>query len=565
MPKPSPFTESTLRPSAAREELAGRRFGGGNAWRVALETSDNPEATALVVDRPLLDAAGEEREFFSLAGLNALAEAWSAWYHAQGVRPRDRVVVWLEDTFEDQVHLTALAQIGAIAVLLNGRMVPEFALALIERAAPVGLYTDSAHLELLQGRHERTASLRWTTTRRQIGALTAPALPAEAWYAHQDEDPVVLCHTSGTTGVPKLVVWTHRQSVAGARFRLASHPEPADSVMLSAIAQSHSGAIAFTYYALLAGLPLISVADRSPAGVTKSVAAYRPTTVLAFHQTFAALVESDPDPADFASVADWMNTGDSAHDAHIRELIKLGRRTVEGKEVLGSVFGDALGASELGWAALRRVVTGDSPQSPRYLGKPVALAEVAVLREDGSPAADSEVGLLAVRSESLSPGYWNDSDTYYRGRLGGWKLTGDLAYRTGDDDFFHVDREIDRIRTRDGDGYSVLMEETLLLALPEISDCAVAAGQDGELTVPVAIVRPRRTEVDPQELLARANQALAEQGQPSLALLELASETADIPVGPTEKVLKRQLRERYVDLRGYAATRPSRHVAMSGQ
>jgi acyl-coenzyme A synthetase/AMP-(fatty) acid ligase len=540
----------TLRAKEARERIAQTEFGGGNAWRTAMETSETPDLPALIADRPLINNAGKEQAEFSLSQLNRLAEAWSAWYYAQGVRPRDRVVVYISDSFEDQLQLTALARIGAIPVLINGRMNAEYALTLMRRAEPVGLHTDPEHLASLGGRHQEVPGLRWTVTRDDVGTLGDAAPPDAAWFRHADDDPVVLCHTYGTTGVPKLVVWTHGQSVAGARFRLANHPEPDSSIMLAAIAQSHSGAIAFTFYALLAGLPLISVSDRSPAGISRAAAAYRPTTILAFHQTFAALANAKPDPADFASVADWMNTGDSAHDAHIRELIKLGRRTVDGEVVPGSVFGDALGASELGWAALRRVVTGETPPSPRCLGKPVAIAD------------EGEVGLLALRSASLAPAYWNDSDTYYRSRLGGYRLSGDLVYRTADDDYFHLDRVTDRIRTGHGDGYSVLMEELLLLNLPEIADCAVVAGRDGETTVPVAVVRPHGDGADPASLLERANTALAEAGQPEIAVLDIAATESDIPVGPTEKVLKRRLRERYADLRAYVSTRTPGSVAV---
>jgi len=333
--------------------------------------------------------------------------------------------------------------------------------------------------------------------------------------------------------------------------------------MLSALPQSHSGAVAFTFYALLAGLPLIALTDRDPASMGRATAKYRPTTVIAFHPTYAALATSDPDPTDFSSVGEWMNTGDSAHEAHIRKLTRLGEHTVDGDVVPGSVFGDALGASELGWAALRRVVTNETPYNPRYLGRPVGIATVVVLRRDGTLADDDEVGLLGVRSDSVSPGFWNDSDTTYRSRLSGYQLTGDLAYRTGDDDFFHLDRAVDAIETDEGMGYSLLMEE-VIMHLPEVADCAVCAGRYRDRTVPVGIVRLTSEGVSPQSVLQQANVKLREIGQPQLGLLEVATSESDIPVGPTEKVLKRTLRERYGDLSAYMTVRGSGIATING-
>ncbi|HEX5565518.1 MAG TPA: class I adenylate-forming enzyme family protein [Streptomyces sp.] len=536
-------------------------LGGGNAWRTAALLSPAPDLPLIVADRPLVNLDGREQAEFSVNQLDALADAWAAWYLDRGVRPRDRVAVYIDDSFEDQLHLAALARIGAISVLVNGRMLPELALGLMRRTEPVGLYTDARHLALLDGRHLELPGLRWTCAREEAGVLGNRSLPESAVYRHGDDDPVVLCHSSGTTGNPKPVIWTHRQSVAGARFRLVNNTEAEDTVMLAAAPQTHSSAIAFTFYALLAGVPTVAYSDPSGPGLARGCATHRPTVVLAFNEALGRLATMDKDPADFTSVQVWLNLGDAGHDAHMRRLMELGSRTVDGRTVPGSVIDDGLGSSELGWAAIRRVITPDSPPRARHLGTRVSIAEVAVLREDGSEAEDGEVGMLGVRSESLTHGYWNDSDTTYRTMLAGYWLSGDLVRRTAEGDFFHVDRVVDAIRTPAGDGYSVLMEEELLLNLPQLEDCAVVAGTRSGTAEPVAVVRPRDKDADPADLLRRANEVLTRIGQPSLVLLEVAESDDDIPLGPTGKVLKRQLRERYADLDAYVPTRPAASTA----
>ncbi|WP_331770225.1 AMP-binding protein (plasmid) [Embleya sp. NBC_00888] len=552
----------TLLPRPARIALArDTRLGGGNLWRTALEHSRAPDAPLLVSDPPLVVGDGSRRREFGIAALDALADAWACHYLDRGVRPRDRVAIYIEDSFEDHVHLAALARIGAIAVLVNGRMPPELALGLMDRADPVGLYTDPAHLELLAGRHRELPGLRWTHTRADAAGLAGAEPPDKARYRHGDNDPIFLCHSSGTTGRPKLVTWTHRQSVAGTRFRLATQPEPDDSLLLCAAPLSHGAAIAITFFALAAGLPVVSSADRSAAGLSRAAAAHRPTTIFAFNHTLAELAVSDPDPAHFTSVTDWVNVGDSAHEAHVRSLVRMGGRTVAGNAVPGSVFNDILGSSELGWAALRRSTAPDTPSSPRHLGRPGSAMKVAVLREDGTHADVGEVGMLGVRGESVTTGYWNDSDTYHRSFLGGWFLSGDLVRRTAENHYFHVDRVVDTIHTTGSPGHSVLMEEVILLALPEAADCAVVAGGDRGASVPVAVVRLRGENADPAGLLDRANTALAAAGQPDLAALELAADDADLPVGATGKVLKRHLREKYRDLPGHLATAARGSVA----
>ncbi|MCZ7417485.1 MULTISPECIES: AMP-binding protein [unclassified Streptomyces] len=551
-----PLTHKTMLPPEARRRLAELPgLGGGNAWRLAVETNPAADLPVLVADRPLTGPDGEPRSEFSLRELDALADAWSAWYLDRGVGPRDRVAVFLADTFAYQVHLTALARIGAIGVLINGRMLPEFALGLVRRTGAVGLFTDRERLDLLAGGERALPELRWTALDEEVGVLGARAPRASDLFRHSDDDAVVICHSSGTTGAPKPVIWAHRQSVSGACYRLVNHPEPEGVVVLAGAPQSHSSAIAFTFYSLLAGVPTVGWSDPTGPGIARGCATHRPTVVLAFNEALSHLATHDPDPADFDSVEVWVNLGDCGHDAHLRRLMELGRTTSGGTPVPGSVIDDGLGSSELGWAALRRVLTKDSPTRARHLGTRVPIAEVAVLNEDGSEAGPDEVGLLGVRSESVAHGYWNDSDTTYRSMLSGYWLSGDLVRRSADGEYFHVDRAVDRIRTADGDGYSALMEEELLLAIEELADCSVVAGQHRGRVVPVALVTLRR-EAATADLLERANDVLAGVGQPTLLLLEIAPSPQDVPLGPTGKVLKRRLRERYAALEDYQASDP---------
>ncbi|MFE5330453.1 hypothetical protein ACFRCG_29105 [Embleya sp. NPDC056575] len=92
----------TLLPRPARIALArDPRLGGGNLWRIALEHSRAPDAPLLVSDPPLVVGDGTPRREFGIAALDALAEAWACHYLDRGVRPRDRVAVYLNDSFED--------------------------------------------------------------------------------------------------------------------------------------------------------------------------------------------------------------------------------------------------------------------------------------------------------------------------------------------------------------------------------------------------------------------------------------------------------------------------------
>ena len=156
-----------------------------------------------------------------------------------------------------------------------------------------------------------------------------------------------------------------------------------------------------------------------------------------------------------------------------------------------------------------------------------------------------EVGFFGAKGPSITAGYWNDSDTTYRSKLGGYWLTGDLVYQDVDGNYFVVDRTKDAIETAEGTGYSVLMEEVLLSEISAITDCAVVAGRHGDEIVPVAVVITDDSPAEAPRLLAEANEVLEKAGHPRIAVLDVAVTPDDFPVGVTGKVLKRELRDRY--------------------
>ncbi|MBI3688218.1 MAG: acyl--CoA ligase [Actinobacteria bacterium] len=550
------FAATVLSPEQRVALAADPGVGGGNLLRSALAASPHPDEPFIYSATALPTTDHRLVHHLSLNDLDQLAQSWSAWYVEQGVRPRDRVAVFLADSFAYSLHFYALAQIGAVAVLINSNASRAISESLIEQTRPVGLYTDRTRLTLLDRTAPELASLCWTRTVEELPAPPARALDEHSWYRHDQEDPVAILHSSGTTGRPKPTIHTHRSIVSGPKFRLVDHTETPGALMLTSLPQSHLGCIAYTAYAVLGGTPLVALRDSTGAELAAAVAEHRPTAVMSFAHGYAELAALDVRPGDLDSVNVWISIGDAVHQAHITRV--LAQRSAG---LPPAAFYDRLGTTELGWGVLLQVRTLASERKDRCAGRPVGVAEVAVLRPDGTPAAPGEVGLLGARGPAITPGYWNDSATTHASRLAGYWLTGDMALRDENGDHYLVDRAADAIPTSSGMGYSVAMEEVLLASLAQVSDCAVVAGRYGEEVVPVAVVTTHTGDVDAGLLMAGANDALRAAGHPELALLEVARTEQDFPLGVTGKVLKRQLRERYDALGTYLAGAGSRHRA----
>ena len=522
---------------AARRRLAADpELGAGNALRRVLEVSARPDAPFVVAERPLPGLHGPAAEL-SLAEVDALAQAWSCWHLDHGIGRRDRVAVYLDESFEYLLHFFALTQIGAIPVLINGRMAADTAAAHAARTGAAGVVTDRAHAGPVREHLAASGRRPWVDVGAEVRLEPRP-LPERSRHRHAAEDPILICHSSGTTGVPKPVIWTHGQAVAGFRHQVARAARHEETLLL-ALPQSHAAAVAFTTLSLLAGHRLALPAGFDGASVVRAIARLRPTMAVAFAGTFAEVATLDANADDLASMQTWISIGDAAHQAHVGRLVRCGRHRSGERSLPGSIFVDGFGSSELGWGIFSHATVAGRASADRCLGTPQAFARAAVLRDDGSEARPGEVGMLAVQGPTVSPGYWGDSDLTYRSKLRGYWLSGDLVYRDEHDRFYHVDRTTDAIPVAGGVAYSLLMEELLLARLPELLDCTVVAGQGG----PAGIARTGRPDADPEALLRRANDVLRKGGHPPLATLQIARSDGDIPIGVTRKVLKRQLRE----------------------
>ncbi|MCJ1678234.1 acyl--CoA ligase [Streptomyces sp. APSN-46.1] len=552
------FAPSVLTPQQRAALAADSTVGGGNLLRSAIAASPAPDERFIHSSRPIATATGEPRQDFSLMEFDELAQAWSAWYLAQGVQTRDRVAVWFEDSIAYSLHFYALAQIGAVAVLINSNAPQAIATSLLEQTTPVGLYADQARLDILGDTGE--LSLQWVQSLEELPAPPAATLPESSYWNHHDEDPVVILHSSGTTGRPKPTLHTHKSIVAGPKFRLVDHTEQPGALMMTALPQSHLGCVAYTVYAVLGGTPVVALSDSSGTALAAAVKKFQPTAVMSFAHGYAELANLDLPVGSLDSVQVWTSIGDAVHQSHITKVLAL-----RSKDLKPSAFFDRLGTTELGWGVLLKVRTLETERNDRCAGKPVGVAEVAILRKDGSLADDNEVGFLAAKGPAITPGYWADSDTTYRYKLAGYWLPGDMAYRDSEGDHYLVDRAADAIVTETGTGYTVFMEEVILNDVPEVGDVAVIAGRRGESVLPVAVVTVAEGAGDPAKLLLRANEALAAAGHPKLAVLEIARTEADFPVGVTGKVLKRELREKYVDLPAYVQQADAAFLAATAE
>ncbi|MER7206196.1 class I adenylate-forming enzyme family protein [Streptosporangium sp. NPDC000239] len=504
----------------------------------------------------------------SLTDLAALRDRYAGWYRANGVRPGEPVGVVVGEGLQPLIHFLALTSLGAVPAMVNDAMRPDIMAGYLAHVGAVGVVADDTTRLQAAYRNNPRERPRFVAPSSEVRAHDAGSgTPDGEPYRHAPDDVVGLIHSSGTTGVPKSTILGHLQFWDGKQPRMVRFPaEPYDRLM-SLMPHTHAGGLSYFLTAVLLGLPTVVMSDWRRVAVEPVMEAFQPTMLASFPRTFVELATGDLPVKGAAKVHSWFNTGDSAHHGHIRRLVRLGERpaglikpwllpggAASDGPLPGSQFVDGLGSSEMGMALFGQVTTPETPRNDRCVGKAQeAVTRAAVLDEDGEEVPDGTVGLLAVITPSRTPGYWNDPKLTGSFELNGYWLTGDVARRDGEGNFYHLDRTMDVIDTVDGPVYSLPVEEVLIADCADlVQDCSVIGvpGRPGEGQRPIAVVVPQAEagDVTADEVRERANKALAEAGLATLAAVVVARDEADVPLGPTGKVLKRELRTRHATL-----------------
>jgi acyl-coenzyme A synthetase/AMP-(fatty) acid ligase len=481
----------------------------------------------------------------SLRTLTERVAARAEWFAQHGIGRRDPVAVYVTSAADVVLNFLALTWLGAIPALMNGGMPAEIAAEYIRRLRAVGVIIDADHVGMVA--HDLGAPIIGDAAETGTG----DPVGAPAHYRHHPDDPVAITHSSGTTRRPAAVVHSHHSLFAAVRAVRLTEPRQHGPVReMSAFPQAHTAGVIIVNEALCNGYELLCLSgqggafERSGEVIIDAVERWRPTAVYGFAVTWAELARYDLTTRDVSSVRFWSNSGDCAHETHIRRLVAVGSHHAYSRDGVvtlpGSRFNDTLGSTEMGYGGFGISHRFDSERYGRCVGKPQPFAEIILVDpQTGQEVPAGEVGMVAMKSPTLALGYWNDSVATFRTRLNGYYLTGDLMYRDEDGYFYHVDRASDAVELGDGNWlYTALSEERILKHCPEVRDCTVLAARrdDGRLVIEVLLVLV----TDADAALDRTDRVRAAIGEAaaSMPLKVMAIPDDGVLLGPTGKVRK---------------------------
>ncbi len=517
-------------------------LGAGNVLFWLLDRGEDLTSPRLWLDRAWIAPDRTSRTSLSLADLLEAAAAYRHMFHELGVRAGDVVVIRIASPIDVYLCWVALAADGAIAAPVNPNFSNDTLQEYARRVGAIG------HLVEADGAL-RSTHLSWyssSTANKPVPVTATPRVgvfQCGVEYVHRPDDIVLLCHTSGTTGLPKAVSCSHHGFMVGIRSQMREPACPlfGDTVLNALPVAHHSWFMTITW-ALLTGTKLVLASDQSAPTLVNDVERFQPSSVRSFSSTLREVARLNLAPGALASVGLWMSTGDVGRCRDIAAVCELGTHPVAGREGVyrapGMFVLDGFGTTELGHLHFSLLHVPGRVHEARCIGRPASFATAAILDESGRELPDGEVGYLAVKSEAVTPGYWNEPERTAKSRLGSFWITGDVGYRDAFGRYFHLDRHSDVIETPHGPVYSVRGEEELVRCIPEIERCAVVGRRDNDGTVRVAcLVESNDLRRDACAWHCDVNAVLARAALPPVAETVVLS-PGTLPLGPTGKVRK---------------------------
>jgi acyl-coenzyme A synthetase/AMP-(fatty) acid ligase len=526
-------------------------IGAGNVLVKLAEHGVSPDGPGITFD---VEVDGHPAWApLTLGMLTQRVAARAAWLHSHGIGPKDPVAVYVTSSADCLLNFMALTWLGAIPALMNGNMPGDIAVEFIRRLRAVGVIADPVHRELL-GDHDLGVQLIMAAAETGTGDPAS----APAHYRHAQDDPIAITHSSGTTRMPAAVVHSHGSLFAATRLvHLATPSSDSPERTLSVLPAAHAAGIISHQQALCNRHELLFLSaqggqfEQSGAAVLDAIERWRPTSVFGFAVTWAELARFDLTTRDLSSIALWFNTGDCAHEAHVRRLVAVGSHLTYTREgtvrAPGSKFIDGIGSTEMGHSAFRAIHRLGTDRYGRCVGRAYDFAEIVLFDLDtGAEVPVGEVGHVGMKAPTLALGYWNDSVNTYRNRFHGYYLTGDLMYRDADGYYYHVDRAVDSVNLGGGQWlYTAMSEERILVGCPDVRDCTVVAVQaDGKIVTDVLLLLAAGADPDADRTDAVAA-ALGEFAAKTLRRI-VAVPDDEIVVGPTGKVRKFLMRQRHL-------------------
>lgn len=459
--------------------------------------------------------------------LYARAVGVSLLLKQMGIKPRDRVILWWENSIEFYIAYFGISQIGAIVAPLNVYLKESEVLHIINDAKPSAVIISDELRKKLSLSDDQLPTM---IGQKEIDIQITP-VPQINNFDITDLEPeemAVLLYTSGTTGFPKGVMTSSKniitnilQGIARIRFGLDEHER-----MIALLPLFHS----FSQFTAVWGSMLVCctviVVPRIDRRYILEGLKHKPTLFMAVPAMYGLLCLLKTAPLD--SIKFFVSGGDAMPDK-IRGAFEL---------IYRRKICNGFGLTET--TPLLSAYMDDQAVDTNTVGYPVYGVQTKIIDEKTErELAQGQIGQLWVKGDNVMLGYYNAPEMTAQVLKDGWFCTGDLAF------FDERNRLVIAGRTKDliiNKGFNIYPQEieNILMSHPAVIRAAVIGVKLNGDSIPVAYVQvnqaTERLEAELRELCVKE---LASYKHPRSYVIT----TKSLPTTATGKIDKKRLHE----------------------
>ncbi len=411
---------------------------------------------------------------------------------ALGVREGDRVATLCWNHHRHLEAYLAIPSMGAVLHTLNLRLHPADLTYIARHAEDKVIIADRSLLPLLEQFRAEVPSVRHVIVIPDDGPTPDGYLDYEQLLAAASADftpprldersAAAMCYTSGTTGNPKGVMYSHRSTMLHTLAVTMADTlavGEADAI-LPVVPMFHANAWGLPYAAVLTGAKMVFPGPNLQPEVLLDLMAREKVTVAAGVPTIwlgiLSLLDTNPHKWDLSSVRTMVIGGSAAPPAMIDGFKK--RHNLVVTHAWGMTETSPIGS-------LARVKThmADAPHEEKLKawstqGYSVPLVEIRHVDDDGNilPWDGERMGELEVRGPWVAASYYNNTEQASRFTPDGWFKTGDIVTINSEGYLTITDRSKDVIKSG-GEWISTVALENALMAHPAVLEAAVFAAR----------------------------------------------------------------------------------------
>jgi long-chain acyl-CoA synthetase len=469
--------------------------------------------------------------------------------HDLGIQKGDVIGILSWNQLEYPEVFGAAMKGGFVLAHINPRLQAEELVHVINDAEPRVLFLGSELGETTDRLHKQLSKIEFFLT---FGDAEGQMMAYREMMASQskeepeprvgEEDPLTIFYTSGTTGLPRGAIYTHRQKLENASFKALDIGVEFGDRHLVVLPMFHIGGDSHIWPFFLMGgcnvlMPRLSF---EPAEALQAIAKEQITDVhIVPTQLISLLNLPDIEQYDLPCLKRiWY-----AASPMPTEVLK------RGLSVFGPIFMQGYGQTESGpdVTVLSRAnhhYSGESTEAQSVLGscgQPCIRVHVRIVDEAGRDVEAGKIGEIIVESKRIMTGYWHKPEETKETIRDGWLYTGDMGYYDEKGFIYIADRKKDMIITGGENVYPKEVEE-VLYKYPAVKETAVIGVPDPYWVerVHAVVVLKKDAQATEEDIISFCRNHIAHYKAPKTV------EFVDsLPKNPQGKILKRELRSKY--------------------